>query len=131
MNSIERNARRNVPFEHTAIDAVLNQLHAHFERERHALQPEPPRVLYHYTDAKGLIGILDSNRLHATHYRFVNDTSEINYGATIFSEVVDSRLNEDTTPVVREFLTRARGTANGFDQGMFECFVACFCQDDD
>jgi hypothetical protein len=32
--------------------------------------------IFHYTDAKGLIGILSSKSLFATHYRYLNDTSE-------------------------------------------------------
>lgn len=36
-----------------------------------------PPVLYHYTDAKGLLGILRSRRLWASDARFLNDTSEL------------------------------------------------------
>lgn len=34
-------------------------------------------VLYHYTTQEGLIGILESNCLWATHYKFLNDYSEL------------------------------------------------------
>lgn len=34
-------------------------------------------TLYHYTTQEGLIGILESNCLWATHYKFLNDYSEI------------------------------------------------------
>lgn len=33
--------------------------------------------LYHYTGISGLKGILDSQSLHATHYQFVNDITEM------------------------------------------------------
>ncbi len=35
--------------------------------------------LYHYTDINGLLGILKSQTLRATHYRFLNDPTEISH----------------------------------------------------
>jgi hypothetical protein len=35
------------------------------------------KKLYHYTTWEGLLGILKSRTLRATHYRFLNDCSEI------------------------------------------------------
>jgi len=37
------------------------------------------RRVYHYTTHSGLLGILDSRELWATHYKFLNDASEISY----------------------------------------------------
>lgn len=34
-------------------------------------------VLFHYTTSAGLAGILESQALHATHYKYMNDTTEI------------------------------------------------------
>jgi hypothetical protein len=45
-------------------------------------EPQPtedqgePEFLYHYTTEKGLYGILESGRIWATHYRFLNDFTE-------------------------------------------------------
>jgi hypothetical protein len=36
---------------------------------------EMPSV-FHYTDARGLLGICSTNTLFATHYRYLNDISE-------------------------------------------------------
>ncbi len=35
-----------------------------------------PQVLYHYTDAAGLLGMLQSRRIWLTDYRFLNDRTE-------------------------------------------------------
>ena len=40
-----------------------------------------PEDLYHYTDVGGLIGILTSARLWATHVSFLNDSREVLHGA--------------------------------------------------
>lgn len=40
-------------------------------------------ILYHYTSAAGLHGILQSGALRATNYLYLNDTSEIEHGTKI------------------------------------------------
>jgi len=45
------------------------------ERTENANRPEP-ELLYHYTAQTGLDGILSSDSIWATHYRFLNDTME-------------------------------------------------------
>lgn len=39
-----------------------------------------PQTLFHYTDSKGLLGILDRNCLCATSARYLNESSEYSYG---------------------------------------------------
>jgi hypothetical protein len=42
--------------------------------------PKPlPDELYHYTGIDGLKGIINSQTLWATHYRYLNDTEEVTY----------------------------------------------------
>ncbi len=41
-------------------------------------------VLYHYTDAEGLKGIVESRTIWATHAGFLNDIAEIEHGKAIF-----------------------------------------------
>lgn len=50
--------------------------------------------LYHYTNWDGVSGILEKNNLWATHYRFLNDSSEF----TLFREKLISLLE----PAIRE-----------------------------
>jgi hypothetical protein len=35
----------------------------------------PPETLYHYTEAAGLKGIIESGAIRATHIAFVHDSS--------------------------------------------------------
>jgi hypothetical protein len=44
-------------------------------------------LLYHYTDQKGLLGILNSDCIWATHYGFLNDLSEHQEAVRAFLEV--------------------------------------------
>jgi hypothetical protein len=54
---------------------------------------ETPEILYHYTDAKGLLGILDTNEIWATSYRIMNDAREFEYGFDLISEAYPQRGN--------------------------------------
>jgi hypothetical protein len=42
-------------------------------------QAKPKALLYHYTDQRGLLGILRSQSIWATHIRYLNDSSEYNH----------------------------------------------------
>lgn len=44
--------------------------------------------LYHYTTAKGLMGIIKDGALHFTHYKFLNDPSESNYHKDIIKKTL-------------------------------------------
>ncbi|WP_198160228.1 DUF2971 domain-containing protein [Photobacterium sp. J15] len=89
-----------------------------------------PDVLYHYTNTNGLLGILSSSRLWATHYKFLNDESEITYALGIFEKLVKEKFETITNPIVVTFLERVLQTANPFE-GMFDCYITCFCEGGD
>ena len=61
--------------------------------------------LYHYTTTAGLKGILGSKSIWATHYRYLNDTKEINYG---IEKVLDLLFQE-----VGNYGGRYQGAMNG------------------
>jgi hypothetical protein len=50
------------------------------------LHENPPKVLFHYTAADGLLGMLQNRAMWATHVRFMNDTSEMAYGIEFVRE---------------------------------------------
>lgn len=56
--------------------------------------PEPPGVLYHYTTVAGFLGILESGSFRATDARFLNDSSELEFGIRYIKEEVVLRSSE-------------------------------------
>jgi hypothetical protein len=116
--------------DYNALDPTLAEASAVIAKSRHGVQAEIPELLFHYTTASGMRGILDSARLWATNYRFLNDASEVAYGANLFESLLQERLAKVQNDVVSEFLTRTLRTVNSFD-GMFDCYIACFCERDD
>ena len=113
-----------------ALDPDLAEASAAIAKSRTELQTTLPELLFHYTTSSGMRGIVDSSRLWATNYRFLNDTSEVGYGAGLFEALVRERLVGLENDVLSEFLTRTLRTANSFD-GMVDCYIACFCERDD
>lgn len=53
-----------------------------------------PELLYHYTDQKGLLGILQDQCIWASHIRYMNDASEFKHGLEITSKCL-SKINID------------------------------------
>jgi hypothetical protein len=87
--------------------------------------------LYHYTDARGLKGIIESETIWFTDYRHLNDPSELTHGIKMAHDVMsNSRGRED--PHGREFmdcLADMLSTKNF--SGRFEFFIASFSRDRD
>ena len=50
-------------------------------------------LLYHYTDQRGLDGILASDTIWATHYRFLNDLTERKIGFDTYLNAIEKVLN--------------------------------------
>jgi hypothetical protein len=116
--------------DHKLIDTDLECASSDFKKSWERYQPKAPELLFHYTDAKGMLGILEYSQIWATNYRFLNDSSEIAYGMSVFNGVASAGLEKSTTDVVREFLRRSPATANAFD-GPADFYTACFCERDD
>lgn len=119
-----------MPLDFAALDPALTEASSLLGESRKHVQTELPELLFHYTSSGGMRGILESTRLWATNYRFLNDASEVEYGVALFESLVQERRTSSTSEVISEFLTRTLRTANAFD-GMFDCYIACFCEQDD
>ena len=95
-----------ITYEH-GLDEAINQ----------GLQPR----VYHYTNAAGLLGILTTRTLWATHFAYLGDHSEPTYGI----KRIEKHLIRTKNPFKTAFLL-------GSPQNSIQTrFVACFCEQDD
>lgn len=94
-----------------------------------------PDVLWHYTNANGLQGILETDRLWATDARFLNDSQELAYGMDLAREVLASfdltGKKEVTANFVRGLGDPAKPVLHDFLNKYLDVFVACFCGNGD
>src|SRR5262249_47446801 len=80
----------------TALDRLLE----HMDRHMHSPIHQMPKggVLYHYTDAAGLLGILKNQALRATDYQFLNDREEISVGEQLVAQRLKHLQRETGDP---------------------------------
>ena len=86
------------------------------------------RVLYHYTSAAGLVGILEGRCLFASDVWFLNDASEVRYAQTRMLEQVRkwTAFGSDQ-PWVEELLEVSEAKPGWLD----DVFVTSFCEEPD
>lgn len=87
-----------------------------------------PECVYHYTSAVGFAGIATNGHVRATNFSFLNDPSEVTYGADLTRELLRTRrvlLPEEHKPIIDYILT-------SFDSEVVaEVYVACFTRLED
>jgi hypothetical protein len=82
--------------------------------------------LYHYTTGEGLKGVLQTKRIWATHYKYVNDSSEFDYGRVIARETIQRVSVETRHAVVDKMLDELQAFIEA-EKEASEHYVARFC----
>lgn len=78
-----------------------------FEQIWEAPKSSVPKLVYHYTNAEGLAGILNSKRIWATDCRFLNDETESQLGVRLAREILRGRLDSTRDDPLRRFYETA------------------------
>jgi hypothetical protein len=110
-------------FRFTMAEDILDEL-SDIDKKWQGQYVAIPRYLYHYTNGAGLEGILKSGSFWATHYRYLNDTSEMLLGVDLFHEVVAEAKAKISHPIASEFLQRLRL----HDERAPHVYMVCFCE---
>jgi hypothetical protein len=106
-----------------------------------------PEILYHYTTAKGLMGIIETQTLRATNAEFLNDAQELQFGRPQLRDALleqAAELNPEGSGVADENYsdysraTVMRSAADHLAPGgpyaqrqYHSVYVACFCEKPD
>lgn len=106
--------------------------------------PARPSLLYHYTSAAGLNGILTSGSIYATDVEFLNDAQELWYGRPELCDALTNELHASPGTVIGDLdgpagrigriavaLQYLTGDSAERRAAMLPVFVACFCADGD
>lgn len=90
-----------------------------------------PDMLWHYTGADGLMGILESDCLWATEARSLNDSSELSYGAERGRKALEEFNTSGFKDVTRRFIEgladQKKNILSEYFEAHLKVFVACFC----
>lgn len=92
-------------------------------------RPPLPDVLYHYTTADGLLGIMQTKTLWATSARYMNDASEIEYGRDLVCHEIRRECDTESG-TVRGWLSEFEGIVQR-THAQHETYIGCFCEADD
>lgn len=88
-------------------------------------------LLYHYTNAAGLIGITRSRTLWASDARFLNDSLEMKYAREQMTEAVRRESASSKEPTRARILRIVYDLMQDTSASWPSLFVACFCDNGD
>ena len=90
-----------------------------------------PVRLYHYTDAYGLKGILETGILHGTDLRFMNDSGELQYARNVIQNLMPTALSTCRDSLRPAFEAGGQQIGSSVDRGSLQFYAACFCGERD
>ena len=90
-----------------------------------------PEEIWHYTDANGLIGILQTGRIWATQVSCLNDTLEQRYFGELVHQAVKERRKQSIDARVEPLFRVADETLDNLDFTSAGQFVVCFSEAED
>lgn len=88
-----------------------------------------PTVVYHYTDARGFAGIVETAKLRATDFRYLNDSQELIYTWDELQRKLGQRVeesdqfSEDYKAALEAF---ERAKAQDLASAEYSIFISCF-----
>src|SRR5437763_17171986 len=88
----------------TRVDALVQE---DFKDAGSATAPE--QTIYHYTNVKGALGIIQTGRIWFTERAHLNDPLEIHYGLGIAQELFELAANQRKARIAKEAPSRLIG----------------------
>lgn len=86
-------------------------------------------IIFHYTDGLGLTGILESQSLWATHFRYLNDKTELElYKEMLLDSLRTKQVSQNEVEQFKEYIETVSGLV--FDkeyQHLCDIFICSFC----
>lgn len=113
-----------------AIGDCNEQCNAHIDNFTSKIDAQSvPDILYHYTDCKGLLGILKSGKIQLTDIFGLNDTSEVRHGMNHACKILDTETQGGHPAAIMFAKQFNEFKDSGIDKAA-AFFVACFSCDD-
>lgn len=95
----------------------------------------PPHLLYHYTNADGLKGIIETGIFHATHFLFLNDPSEISYSLDLINDVligvIKNEKNRQVKDTIKDLINKNYIQNIHYQGFLYDVFIASFSENGD
>lgn len=69
------------------------------------ISESPPIIIYHYTDINGILGMIVTGKIWATHVSRLNDSSEYHHGIKVVADCVRNAMPASSRPLVDKILS--------------------------
>jgi hypothetical protein len=114
------------------IDETLDKFSSHIEEVVNSFSREmdakpPPRIIYHYTDSRGLSGILESGRIRLTDIFGLNDPTELRHGLSPAIKFLDAARRDDRFEI-KQFSEGLAAMLHGGIEQVAHFFVCSFSE---
>jgi len=94
--------------------------------KKHSLADAPKTTLYHYTNANGFKGIIDSKSLWLTDINYLNDAGELRYAQNLIRDIIKG-FSEDNKGH-QLFFDKLDWLSDPFENS-FDIYITCFCEE--
>lgn len=89
---------------------------------------EDKKTLFHYTDLKGLRGILENRAIWCGHVSSLNDPAELHYGRELIKKILNEFIAKEESEEIRYLINAMMVQVEAFGQAMFHTFISCYCE---
>jgi len=110
-------------------DTIVKSLHGDYYHVSGTRQNMLPSLLFHYTSAAGLLGIVTSRVLRASNFAYLNDSTEIRYGESVVREILAKHV-ADATGLAKDALGVTLQVIERLTADI-EFYLTCFCTESD
>lgn len=85
-------------------------------------------LLYHYTNLKGLSGIIKKRAIRCTQFDYLNDPLELRYGKELIIQKLKELSGKETNKIIKEFIDNLINESKNLGQTVtHSIFIASFC----
>lgn len=86
----------------------------------------PPKIIYHYTTQKGILGIISLREMWATQVHFLNDKNEVFLTFKLLDRELKKQIEKTQNQINKNLLTEIRRSLQNVDQ--WHICIASFCE---
>ncbi len=92
---------------------------------------EPTKTLYHYTSQSGLLGIINSNKIWASHLLYLNDSTEFKYATDLMRKTIHSLPDSTLPKIAKDAFTELSQDLENIVAEQFGVYVFSLSEDGD
>jgi DUF2971 family protein len=116
----------------TELDESLKKVVEAYQELFDQAQGARPHTLFHYTNGTGLQGILESNRVWATHAQYLNDSTELIYACEVIKAAVEQQIDDQAPAAIIELGRQIVSLLDPLHiHDFLRTYMACFCEEGD